>query len=100
VIPLWASLREGRTDRIAEDRDYTAVSGVFGMPFRTLLSREVRRFTKVWTQTLLSPLLTSLLYIVVLGYGLGSRIREVGDIPYLEFVLPGLVLMSIITGSG
>ena len=75
------------------------VSGVFGLPFRTLLSREVRRFTKVWTQTLLSPLLTSLLYIVVFGYGLGSRIREVGDIPYLEFVLPGLVLMSIITGS-
>ncbi len=75
------------------------VSGVFGLPFRTLFTREVRRFTKVWTQTLLSPLLTSLLYIVVFGYGLGSRIREVGDIPYLEFVLPGLVLMSIITGS-
>jgi ABC-type multidrug transport system permease subunit len=89
----------GRVNRIAKDRDYTPVSGVFGLPFRTLLSREVRRFTKVWTQTLLSPLLTSLLYIVVFGYGLGSRIREVGDIPYLEFVLPGLVLMSIITGS-
>jgi ABC-2 type transport system permease protein len=99
VIPLWVSSREGRTDRIAGDRDYAAVSGVFGLPFRTLLSREVRRFTKVWTQTLLSPLLTSLLYIVVFGYGLGSRIREVGDVPYLEFVLPGLVLMSIITGS-
>jgi ABC-2 type transport system permease protein len=54
---------------------------------------------KVWTQTLLSPLLTSLLYIVVFGYGLGSRIQQVNSIPYLEFVLPGLVLMSIITGS-
>ncbi len=73
--------------------------GLFGMPFRTLLSREVRRFMKVWTQTLLSPLLTSLLYIVVFGYGLGSRIREAAGVPYLEFVLPGLVLMSVITAS-
>jgi ABC-2 type transport system permease protein len=75
------------------------LGGIFGLPFRTLLSREIRRFMKVWTQTLLSPLLTSLLYIVVFGYGLGSRIREVNGIPYLEFVLPGLVLMSIITAS-
>lgn len=89
----------GRSNRIAKDRDFAELSAVFGLPFRTLLSREIRRFTKVWTQTLFSPLLTSLLYIVVFGYGLGSRIREVGGIPYLEFVLPGLVLMSIITGS-
>jgi ABC-2 type transport system permease protein len=53
----------------------------------------------VWTQTLLSPLLTSLLYIVVFGYGLGSRIREAAGVPYLEFVLPGVVLMSVITAS-
>jgi ABC-2 type transport system permease protein len=73
--------------------------GVFGIPFRTLLSREVRRFVRVWTQTLLAPLFTSGLYIVVFGYGLGSRIREVEGIPYLEFILPGLILLSIITGS-
>jgi ABC-2 type transport system permease protein len=73
--------------------------GVFGIPFRTLLSREVRRFMRVWIQTLLAPLFTSALYIVVFGYGLGSRIREVEGIPYLEFILPGLILLSIITGS-
>jgi ABC-2 type transport system permease protein len=73
--------------------------GVFGIPFRTILSREVRRFTRVWTQTLLAPFLTSALYIVVFGYGLGSRIREVEGVPYLEFILPGLILLSIITGS-
>ena len=75
------------------------LGGILGIPFRTLLSREVLRFLKVWTQTLLSPLFTSLLYIVVFGYGLGSRVREINGIPYLEFVLPGLVLMSIITAS-
>ena len=73
--------------------------GVLGIPFQTLLSREVRRFMRVWTQTLLAPLFTSALYIVVFGYGLGSRIREVGGVPYLEFILPGLILLSVITGS-
>ena len=71
----------------------------FGIPFQTLLSREVRRFTRVWTQTLLAPLFTSALYVVVFGYGLGSRIREVEGIPYLEFILPGLILLSVVTGS-
>ncbi|MBA3637179.1 MAG: ABC transporter permease [Actinomycetota bacterium] len=74
-------------------------SELFGVPFRTLLSREVNRFLKVWTQTLLSPLLTSALYVVVFGYGLGSRIREVEGVPYLQFILPGLILLSVITAS-
>ncbi len=91
-----------RRVKVARDKDYVDEMrplGVFGLPFRTLLSREIRRFARVWTQTLLSPLFTSLLYIVVFGYGLGSRIREVDGIPYLQFVLPGLVLMSVITSA-
>jgi ABC-2 type transport system permease protein len=67
--------------------------------FRTLLQREIRRFTRVWMQTLIPPLLTSLLYLVVFGVALGTRIREVGGVPYLEYILPGVALMSLITGS-
>ncbi len=67
--------------------------------FRTLLSREVLRFTRVWMQTLIPPLLTSLLYLVVFGVALGTRIREVDGVPYLEYILPGIALMSLITGS-
>jgi hypothetical protein len=63
------------------DEELVELGGVFGLPFRTLLSREVRRFVRVWTQTLLSPLLTSALYILVFGYGLGSRIREAAGVP-------------------
>ena len=68
-------------------------------PFRTLLSREILRFTRIWIQTIVPPLLTSLLYLVVFGVALGSRIREVDGIPYLEYILPGVALMSLITGS-
>jgi ABC-2 type transport system permease protein len=39
------------------------------------------------------------LYIVVFGYGLGTRIQEVEGVPYLEYILPGLILLSVITGS-
>lgn len=81
------------------DEEPVELGGVFGLPFRTLLVREVRRFVRVWTQTLLAPLLTSALYILVFGYGLGSRIREAAGVPYLEFILPGLVLMSVITAA-
>ncbi len=88
--------RRAVKERDNEDRPRL---GVFGLPFRTLLSREVRRFARVWTQTLLAPLFTSALYIVVFGYGLGSRIREVEGVPYLEFILPGLILLAVITGA-
>src|ERR671917_2569154 len=68
-------------------------------PFRTLLSREILRFTRVWMQTIVPPLLTSLLYLVVFGVALGSRIQEVDGVPYLEYILPGIAFMSLITGS-
>jgi ABC-2 type transport system permease protein len=68
-------------------------------PFRTLLSREILRFTRVWMQTLIPPLLTSLLYLVVFGVALGTRIREVDGVPYLAYILPGIALMNLITGS-
>jgi ABC-2 type transport system permease protein len=68
-------------------------------PFRTLLSREVLRFTRIWVQTLIPPLLTSLLYLVIFGVALGTRIKEIGGIPYLEYILPGIALMNLVTGS-
>lgn len=67
--------------------------------FRTLLSREVLRFTRVWMQTIVPQLLTSLLYLVVFGIALGTRIREIDGVPYLEYILPGIALMSLVTNS-
>jgi ABC-2 type transport system permease protein len=72
---------------------------VVDRPFRTLLSREILRFSRVWVQTLIPPLLTSLLYLVVFGVALGGRIKEIGGIPYLEYILPGVALMNLVTGS-
>src|ERR671939_73221 len=67
--------------------------------FQTLLQREVLRFTRVWMQTIVPQLLTSLLYLVVFGIALGGRIKQIEGIPYLDYILPGIALMSLITNS-
>src|SRR3712207_9510442 len=64
-----------------------------------MIRRPPRSTLFPYTTLFRSPTLTSALYIVVFGYGLGSRIREVEGVPYLEYILPGLILLSVITGS-
>jgi ABC-2 type transport system permease protein len=72
---------------------------VNGLGFRTLFSKELRRFLRVPGQTLLSPLITTSLYFLVFGWSLGSRIREVEGVPYARFILPGLVMLGVVTNA-
>lgn len=67
--------------------------------FRTLLRREIHRFLRLPNQTLFPPLITASLYIVIFGYSLGGRIREIQGVPYIQFMIPGLVMMSVINGA-
>jgi ABC-2 type transport system permease protein len=60
-----------------------------------LAGREVRRVLSLWTQTILPPVLTAVLFLAVFGGALGDRIREIEGIPYLEFILPGLLVMTV-----
>jgi ABC-2 type transport system permease protein len=62
---------------------------------KTLLAKEVRRFMRVPGQTVLSPLISTTLYFVVFGYSLSGRVHEVDGVPYLEFIVPGLVFMGL-----
>jgi len=66
---------------------------VIGM--RTLLEKEIRRFMRVPGQTVLSPLITTTLYFIVFGYGLSARLRQVDGVPYLEFIVPGLIFLGL-----
>jgi ABC-2 type transport system permease protein len=67
--------------------------------FWTIVSREVRRFTRIWAQTLLPPAITMTLYFVIFGNLIGSRIGEMGGFDYMEYIVPGLIMMSVITNS-
>ncbi len=66
---------------------------------RTLFVKEVRRFMRVPGQTLLSPLVTTVLYFVVFGWSLGSRLREVEGVPYARFIVPGLVALGVVSNA-
>ena len=67
--------------------------------FRTILRKEVRRFIRIWPQTLLPSAITMSLYFVIFGSLIGSRIGEMGGFTYMEFVVPGLIMMAIVTNS-
>jgi ABC-2 type transport system ATP-binding protein len=66
---------------------------------RTLYRKEVKRFFRVPGQTILSPLITTALYFLVFGFSLGGRLREVDGVPYIRFLVPGLVMLGIINNS-
>jgi ABC-2 type transport system permease protein len=65
----------------------------------TLFVKEVRRFLRVPGQTLLSPVVTTVLYFVVFGWSLGSRLRDVEGVPYARFIVPGLVALGVVTNA-
>ena len=67
--------------------------------FVTIVVKEIRRFTRIWTQTLLPPAITMVLYFVIFGSLIGSRIGQMEGFDYAQFVAPGLIMMSVITNS-
>ncbi len=67
--------------------------------FYTILRKGVVRIFRIWSQTFLPSVVTSVLYFAVFGNILGSRIGEFNGVPYILFVVPGLVMLSVITNS-
>jgi len=67
--------------------------------FCSLLTKEINRFTRIWVQTLVPPAITMTLYFIVFGRLIGSRIGEMNGFSYMEYIVPGLIMMSVITNS-
>lgn len=67
--------------------------------FTTIVRKEIRRFTRIWLQTLIPPVVTMALYFVIFGNLIGSRIGEMGGFDYMAFVVPGLIMMAVINNS-
>ncbi len=66
---------------------------------KTILLKEIRRFLRIWVQTLIPPVITVVLYFVIFGQLIGSRIGEMGGFNYMQYIVPGLIMMSVITNS-
>ena len=71
------------------------IGAVNWLGFWTLYSREVRRFIKVHTQTILAPVVTTLLFLAVFMLALGGAERSIGGVTFAEFLAPGLVMMAM-----
>jgi ABC-2 type transport system permease protein len=67
--------------------------------FRTILYKEIHRFVRIWPQTLLPPVVTTSLYFLIFGTLIGGRIGPMGGFPYLAYIVPGVVLMAVITNA-
>ena len=67
--------------------------------FATIARREVARILRIWTQTLIPPAITMTLYFLIFGGLIGSRVGEMDGFGYMDFIVPGLVMMSVIQNS-
>lgn len=65
----------------------------------TIVRKEVKRFIRIWVQTLIPPVITMMLYFVIFGQLIGSRVGEMAGVSYMAFVAPGLIMMSVINNS-
>ncbi len=71
----------------------------YAVTFETILAKEILRFSRIWVQTILPSVITTTLYFVIFGRLIGDRIGTMDGFAYLDFIVPGLVLMAVITNS-
>mgnify|MGYP000597180502 FL=1 len=67
--------------------------------YKTIVRKEVLRFSRIWKQTLIPPVITNILYFIIFGNLIGQRIGNIENFSYTDFIFPGLLLMSVITHS-
>ena len=71
----------------------------YWIAFKSLISKEIHRFTRIWVQTLVPPAITMTLYFIIFGNLIGKRIGDMEGFSYMEYIVPGLIMMSVITNS-
>ena len=67
--------------------------------FQTIVRKEITRILRIWGQTIVPPAITMSLYFIIFGQLIGRRIGEMGGFTYMEYIVPGLVIMSVITNA-
>jgi ABC-2 type transport system permease protein len=67
--------------------------------FKTLLRKEITRIVRIWTQTILPPLVTQSLYFIIFGKFIGSQVGSINGVSYMSFIVPGIVMMAVINSA-
>ncbi len=71
----------------------------YSIAFRTIVTKEIFRFIRIWPQTLLPPAITTALYFLIFGKLIGDRIGTISGASYMDYIVPGIILMSVISHS-
>ena len=104
VAALPGRVVDMRTEQPSLEQVFLALTAAQGggmnrIGFKTLLVKETRRFLKVPGQTVAQPVITTALYFLVFGFALGGMVREVDGVRYVRFIVPGLVMLSLIQNA-
>jgi len=96
--------RKSQRDAVAETKvvpmlTTRRIGPINWIGLRTLYVKEVRRFLKVYSQTILAPAVTTLIFMTIFALALGGAVRTIGDVPFMIFLAPGLVMMAIVQNS-
>ena len=96
--------RKSQRDTVAETKvvpmlTTRRIGPINWIGLRTLYVKEVRRFLKVYSQTILAPAVTTLIFMTIFALALGGAVRTIGDVPFMIFLAPGLVMMAIVQNS-
>lgn len=75
------------------------MSSTYWIGYKTIVRKEVTRILRIWGQTIVPPAITMTLYFIIFGELIGRRIGEMGGFSYMQYIVPGLVIMSVITNS-
>ena len=67
--------------------------------FKTIVTKEILRFARIWLQTVVPPVITTGLYFVIFGQLIGSQLSNIAGYSYIDYIIPGIILMSIINNS-
>jgi ABC-2 type transport system permease protein len=67
--------------------------------YYTMIRKDFLRIIRIWSQTLLPPIITTALYFAIFGTFIGSQVSKIHGFAYIQFIVPGLVMMAIITSS-
>jgi ABC-2 type transport system permease protein len=67
--------------------------------YKTIVVKEILRFSRIWVQTIFPPIITTSLYLLIFGGLMGERIGNMQDVSYLQFIIPGIILMTIIQNA-
>ena len=71
----------------------------YRVALQTIAYKEIRRFLRIWVQTLLPSIITTTLYFLIFGTLIGSRIGQMNGYDYMDFIVPGLILMAVISNA-